>query len=58
MRSRNRTSVNRIDQDLPHQARGDGEELRAIGPLHVLAAAEPEEGFVYQRGGLEEVSGA
>src|ERR1043165_1738584 len=45
-----------IDQDPPHDLRGDGEEVRTIGPLHVFLIDETNVSFVDERGGLERVA--
>src|SRR5206468_1646933 len=47
-----------IDEDAAHGARGDGEKLRAIGPLRARLVDQPQVGLVNQCGGAERVVGA
>jgi hypothetical protein len=48
----------RVDEDAPHQAGGDGEEVRAIAELDLLAVDQPDEDFVDQRGRLQRMAWA
>lgn len=45
-----------IDQDAPHDARGDGKEMGPTRPLHI-GIDESEKGFVDERSGLQRVAG-
>ena len=45
-----------VDEDVAHHLRGDGEEVGAVLPVHVLLPDEPQEGLVHQGGGLERMS--
>lgn len=46
-----------VDKDAAHDARRDGEEVRAILPRYVLGIDEPEIGLVHERGGLKTMPG-
>ena len=45
-----------IDQNAPHNLRRDREEVRTIGPLHVLLIHETNVSFIDERGGLKGVA--
>ena len=47
-----------LHQDLPHRQRGNRQEVRAVLPRLVLFLAEPQEGFVHERGGLQRLTRA
>jgi hypothetical protein len=50
-----------IDEHLPHDARGDAEEVRAIAPVGAVLLDMPGEahvGLVHERGWLQGVVGA
>lgn len=42
-----------IDENLPHQPGDDAHEMRAAAPVDPLDAAQPQVGFVHQRGRLQ-----
>jgi hypothetical protein len=47
-----------IDEDLPHQPRGDGVEMRAILPLETPDVQQPQVGFVDECRGLQRLARA
>ena len=47
-----------VDEDAAHQVGGDGEEVGAALPRHVLRVHQPEVRLVDERRGLERVTGA
>ena len=47
-----------VDEDPPHDPRGDGEEVPPVAPLYAADAGQPQVGLVYQAGGVERVPGA
>ena len=44
-----------VDQDLPYQACGDSEKVRAILPLRRILSGEAQVGFMHQSGTLQRV---
>ena len=44
-----------IDEDAAHDGGRDGEEVRAVAPLHAPLIDEPQVALVHERGGLERV---
>ena len=46
-----------IDQDAAHGLGGSTEEVRAVLPIGLLVASQPEPGFVYERSGLKRLAG-
>lgn len=42
-----------IDQDAAHDLRGDREEVRTIGPVHILLIDHADVSFIYQGSGLK-----
>ena len=42
-----------VDDDVPHDFRGRGEEVLAIAPVGAAGVDEPEIGFVHERGRIE-----